>query len=76
MAVASVLPGVEIHAPVPESYAEILTPEAIAFVADLHRTFNERRRTKGSAMPRGQWRRYLRTFSTGASRSRAPSTAR
>ncbi len=45
MDVASVLPGVEIHAPVPESYAEILTPEAIAFVADLHRTFNERRRT-------------------------------
>jgi malate synthase len=45
MAVATVLPGVEIHAPVPASYAEILTPEAIAFVADLQRTFNERRKT-------------------------------
>ncbi|MEO6966525.1 MAG: malate synthase A [Acidobacteriaceae bacterium] len=45
MTVTTVLPGVEIHAPVPESYAEILTPEAIAFVADLQRTFNERRKT-------------------------------
>jgi len=39
------IPGVEIHAPVAESYSEILTPEAIAFVADLQRTFNERRKT-------------------------------
>jgi malate synthase len=44
MAVATVLPGVEIHAPVTASYAEILTPEAIAFIADLQRTFNERRK--------------------------------
>ena len=39
------IPGVEINAPVTESYAEILTPEAIAFVAELQRAFNERRKT-------------------------------
>ena len=27
-----------------ESHAEILTPEAIAFIVDLQRTFNERRK--------------------------------
>jgi len=37
------VPGVELLAPVSESYAAVLTPEAIAFVADLHRAFNERR---------------------------------
>jgi len=37
-------PGVEILAPVTESYAEILTPAAVGFLADLHRTFNERRK--------------------------------
>jgi malate synthase len=36
--------GVEFLAPVNEVYANILTPEAIAFVADLQRTFNERRK--------------------------------
>jgi malate synthase len=36
--------GVEILAPVPESYATILTPEAVAFIVDLHRTFNARRK--------------------------------
>src|SRR5579859_7137892 len=39
------LPGIEFLAPIPESYAEILTPEAVAFVVDLHRTFNARRKT-------------------------------
>lgn len=38
------LPGVEILAPVSESYAEILTPDAVAFIVDLHRTFNARRK--------------------------------
>jgi malate synthase len=38
------LSGVEILAPVPESYATILTPEAVAFIVDLHRTFNTRRK--------------------------------
>jgi malate synthase len=38
-------PGVEILAPVSESYAEILTPEAIAFIADLQRNFNARRKS-------------------------------
>ncbi|MGB6722753.1 MAG: malate synthase A [Terracidiphilus sp.] len=38
-------PGVEFFAPVSESYARILTPEAIAFIVDLQRAFNERRKT-------------------------------
>jgi malate synthase len=38
-------PGVEILAPVSESYAQILTPEAVAFLAGLQRRFNERRKT-------------------------------
>lgn len=37
--------GVEIVAPLPSEYREILSPEAIAFVADLARTFDARRRT-------------------------------
>ena len=36
--------GVEFLAPVNESYAKILTPEAVAFIVDLQRTFNERRK--------------------------------
>jgi len=35
--------GVEIAAPVSTEFAEILTPEAVAFVARLHRQFNARR---------------------------------
>jgi malate synthase len=42
-------PGVEFLAPVSESYAEILTPQAIAFIVDLQRTFNARRKTLLSA---------------------------
>jgi malate synthase len=38
------LSGVEILAPVSEGYATILTPEAVAFIVDLHRTFNARRK--------------------------------
>jgi malate synthase len=38
-------PGVEILAPVSESYAEILTPDAVAFIVDLQRTFNARRKS-------------------------------
>ncbi|HEY1648466.1 MAG TPA: malate synthase A [Terracidiphilus sp.] len=38
-------PGVQILAPVSESYAQILTPEAIAFIAGLQRAFNGRRKT-------------------------------
>jgi malate synthase len=38
------LSGVEILAPVTESYATILTPEAVDFIVDLHRTFNVRRK--------------------------------
>jgi malate synthase len=44
MSVSIDLPGVEVLAPISESYAEILTPEAVAFLADLQRTFNERRK--------------------------------
>ena len=38
-------PGVEILALVSESHAEILTPEAIAFIVDLQRAFNARRKS-------------------------------
>jgi malate synthase len=38
------LPGVDFLAPISDSYAEILTPEAVAFVVDLQRTFNARRK--------------------------------
>ena len=38
------IPGVELNAPASENYAQILTPEAAAFLADLHRTFNSRRK--------------------------------
>jgi malate synthase len=38
------IPGVEFLAPISESYAEILTPEAVAFAVDLQRTFNARRK--------------------------------
>ena len=38
------LPGVELLAPVNESHADILTPEAVAFIVDLQRTFNARRK--------------------------------
>ncbi len=37
-------PGVEILAPVTEGYAGILAPAAVGFLADLHRTFNARRK--------------------------------
>jgi malate synthase len=35
--------GVTIHGPLSPAVEEVLTPEALAFVADLQRTFNERR---------------------------------
>jgi malate synthase len=37
-------PGVEILAPVADVYADILSPASIGFLANLHRTFNARRR--------------------------------
>ncbi|HZP04865.1 MAG TPA: malate synthase A [Terracidiphilus sp.] len=45
MPVAISQPGVEILAPVSESYAQILKPDAIAFIVDLQRAFNGRRKT-------------------------------
>jgi malate synthase len=36
--------GVEIKAPINPGYEEILTPQALTFVARLHRTFGDRRR--------------------------------
>jgi malate synthase len=38
------IPGVEILAPITESHAGILSPEAIDFIVDLQRTFNARRK--------------------------------
>jgi malate synthase len=40
---ANTTTGVQITGPVPAEFAEILTPEALAFVAELHRTFNPTR---------------------------------
>src|SRR5580698_1180007 len=36
--------GVQISAPVTARYAEILTPEAVAFIVGLQRSFNARRK--------------------------------
>ena len=44
MAQLSNLPGVEFRSPIGERDAEILTPEAMAFIVDLQRTFNKRRK--------------------------------
>ncbi len=41
---AEIVAGVEFRAPVSERYAEILTPEAVAFAVRLQRRFNGRRR--------------------------------
>ncbi|HSC79219.1 MAG TPA: malate synthase A [Chitinolyticbacter sp.] len=35
--------GIQVHAEITPAFAEILTPEALAFVAKLHRRFNGRR---------------------------------
>ena len=36
--------GIEFRAPIPERYAEILTPEAVNFAVGLQRRFNGRRK--------------------------------
>jgi len=38
------LPGVEVLAPISGTHAQILTPHAIDFIVDLHRTFNPQRK--------------------------------
>ena len=38
------LPGVEVLAPVSDVHAQILTPDALDFIIDLHRTFQPRRK--------------------------------
>ena len=43
MSAPSYGPGIEILAPVTPEFAQILTPEAVAFVARLHRSFDARR---------------------------------
>jgi len=60
------LDGIEITAPVPPEFAEILTPEALAFVAKLHREFDERRRQllarraeRQKAFDAGAWPDFL-----------------
>jgi malate synthase len=46
------VPGVEITGPSGDRYDQILTNEAVAFLADLHRTFDGRRRTLLAARDR------------------------
>jgi len=41
--------GVEVHGRVTPEYAQILTPEALAFVAKLHRAFEDRRQERLAA---------------------------
>ncbi len=43
MSTPTYAPGIEINAPVSADFAEILTPEAMALVAKLHRAFEPRR---------------------------------
>jgi malate synthase len=43
MAVLTLPVGVELTGPVADEYAQILTPEALEFLAELHRRFNGRR---------------------------------
>ena len=43
MSIPTYAPGIEINAPVSPQFAEILTPEAMALVAKLHRAFEPRR---------------------------------
>ena len=43
MSIPIYAPGIEINAPVSAEFAQILTPEAMALVAKLHRTFEPRR---------------------------------
>ncbi|UQN08175.1 malate synthase A [Deinococcus sp. QL22] len=45
----SLPPGLTITAPLPETAAEVLTPGALSFVAELHRRFDARRRALLSA---------------------------
>ncbi len=44
MSATIAIPGVQMLAPVKDDWTEILTPEALAFAVDLHRTFNDRRK--------------------------------
>jgi malate synthase len=44
MSTVVAMPGVEILAPISDRHAEVLTPGALTFVVDLHRTFNARRK--------------------------------
>ena len=48
--------AVEIKAPVPASAKDVLTPEALAFVADLHRRFDPERRQRLEARAARQQR--------------------
>ncbi len=45
MSTAPHLPGVEVTAPIPAHFAEILTPDAVSFIVDLQRTFNATRKS-------------------------------
>ena len=61
MASLEVPEGLEILGPVSDTHAEILTPEALAFYATLHRAFNprrlellEKRKERQAALDRGE----------------------
>ena len=48
--------AVEIKAPIPSSAKDVLTPEALAFIADLHRRFDPERRRRLEARAARQQR--------------------
>src|ERR1700761_2927507 len=59
--VKSSVPGLEVTGPVTSDYERVLTPEALAFVADLHRRFNptrvallQKRTERQAAIARGE----------------------
>jgi malate synthase len=51
---ADLPPGIEVNGPSPAHAAEVLTPDALGFVGDLHRSFDGRRRDLLRARARRQ----------------------
>ena len=50
--------GVEFLSPITAAYQRMLTPEAVAFIAGLHRSFNTRRKDLMEARVERQKRMY------------------
>jgi malate synthase len=75
--------GVAVSGQITQPFAQILTPEALAFVAKLHRQFESRRQellarraARQKEFDAGRFPDFLPMTETGASRSPARPTAR